>query len=173
MGLQRVEREWATFTFYFHSGDWIQREETQSRWGTGSTGGLAPQFPGAPRCVTGCAESAAVMPGEFTPTWGFTHMCICMCIYNMCVCVHVCSVVSWLFATRWTIAHQAPLSMVFPGKNTGVGCQALFQGIFSIPGSNPRLSRLLYWQGSLLLGPPFAAISSTSSWWYLANGSLF
>ena len=28
-------------------------------------------------------------------------------------------------------SHQAPLSMGFPGKNTGVGCHALLQGIFS------------------------------------------
>ena len=32
-----------------------------------------------------------------------------------------------LFATPWTIAYQAPLSMGFPGKNTGVGCHFLLQ----------------------------------------------
>ena len=26
----------------------------------------------------------------------------------------------------WTVAHQAPLSMDFPDKNTGVGCQLYF-----------------------------------------------
>ena len=36
-----------------------------------------------------------------------------------------------LFVTLWTLAHQAPLSWDFPGKNTGVGCHALLQGIFS------------------------------------------
>ena len=35
-----------------------------------------------------------------------------------------------LFATLWMIAHQAPLSMDSPGKNTAVGCHALLQGIF-------------------------------------------
>ena len=30
-------------------------------------------------------------------------------------------------ATPWTIAHQAPLSRVFPCKNTGVGCHFLLQ----------------------------------------------
>ena len=41
-----------------------------------------------------------------------------------------------------------------PGKNTGVGCHALFQGIFSTQGLNPGLSCLLHWQmGSLPLGP--------------------
>ena len=27
-----------------------------------------------------------------------------------------------------TVAHQAPLSWDFPGKNTGVGCHSLLQG---------------------------------------------
>ena len=28
---------------------------------------------------------------------------------------------------------------IFPGKNTGVGCHFLLQGIFVTPGSNPQL----------------------------------
>ena len=31
--------------------------------------------------------------------------------------------------TPETVAHQAPLSMNFPGKNTIVGCLFLFQGV--------------------------------------------
>ena len=38
-----------------------------------------------------------------------------------------------LFATLWTVARQAP------GKNTGVGCYALLQGLFPTQGSNPGL----------------------------------
>ena len=30
-----------------------------------------------------------------------------------------------LFTTPWTVAYQAPLSMDFPGKSTGVGCHCL------------------------------------------------
>ena len=42
-----------------------------------------------------------------------------------------------------------------PGKNTGVGCHFLLQGIFPIRGSNSHLLSLLYWQaGSLPLTPP-------------------
>ena len=33
-----------------------------------------------------------------------------------------------------------------PGKNTGVGCHALLQGIFLTQGSNPHLLCLLRWQ---------------------------
>ena len=35
-----------------------------------------------------------------------------------------------LFATPWTVAHQAPRPRDFPGKSTGVGCHFLLQGIF-------------------------------------------
>ena len=43
-----------------------------------------------------------------------------------------------------------------PGKNTGVGCYALLQGIFPTLGLNPYLLHLLHWQvGSLLLGLPW------------------
>ena len=48
--------------------------------------------------------------------------------------------------------NQAPLSMDSPGKNTGVGCHFLLQGMFPTQGSNPQF---LHWQaGSLSLAPP-------------------
>ena len=48
-----------------------------------------------------------------------------------------------------------------PGKNTGVGCHALLQGIFLTQGSNLHLLCLLHWQvGSLLLVPPGKLIIS-------------
>ena len=52
-----------------------------------------------------------------------------------------------------------------PGKNTGVGCHALLQGIFQTQGSNQNqgwnlcLLRLLHWQaGSLPPGKPLPSI---------------
>ena len=43
----------------------------------------------------------------------------------------------------------------FSGKNTGVGCPFLLQGILLSQGSNLRLLHLLHWQaGSLPLMPP-------------------
>ena len=35
---------------------------------------------------------------------------------------------------------------IFPGKNTGVGCNFLLQGIFLTQGSNPYLQNLFHWQ---------------------------
>ena len=59
----------------------------------------------------------------------------------------VLSGVQLFVTTLWTVAHQAPLSMDPPGKNTGVGSYPLLQGIFPTQGSNPGL---LHWQGASL-----------------------
>ena len=56
----------------------------------------------------------------------------------------------------WTVAHQVPLSMDFPGSNPAVGFHFLLRGIFLTQGSNPGLlhcRRILYQlshQGSLV-----------------------
>ena len=52
-------------------------------------------------------------------------------------------------ATLCTIAHQAPLSMDSPGRNNGVDCHALLQGIFWTRGSNLYLQHCRW-----LLYPP-------------------
>ena len=50
------------------------------------------------------------------------------------------------FATPWTVAHQAPLSMAlyFPGKNAGVCRHVLLQGIFPTQGLNPGVPHCRY-----------------------------
>ena len=59
-----------------------------------------------------------------------------------------------LFATPWTIALQAPLSMGFSMQQYWMGCHALLQGIFPTKGGT-RVSCLLHWQvGSLPRVPP-------------------
>ena len=46
----------------------------------------------------------------------------------------------WLFVSPWIVAHQALLCpWNSPGKNIGVGCHSLLQGIFPNQGSNPAL----------------------------------
>ena len=65
-------------------------------------------------------------------------VCVCVCVC-VCACVHVLSCFSrgfQLFATLWIIAHQTSQSMGSLGKNTGVGCCALLQGVFLTQGSN-------------------------------------
>ena len=60
---------------------------------------------------------------------------------SVCCCLIAKSCLA-LFATPWTIACQAPLSMGFSGQNPGVSYHFLLQGIFPTRGLNP----LLHWQ---------------------------
>ena len=64
------------------------------------------------------------------------------------------SVMANSFATPWIIACQAPLSMGFSSKNTGVGCHFLLQGVF-LTGIEPVSLAPPVLAGSLLTtGPP-------------------
>ena len=62
-----------------------------------------------------------------------------------------------LFETPWTVAYQLLCSWDFPGKNTGMGCHFLLQGIFPAQELNPGLphcGQMLYHlshQGSPML----------------------
>ena len=55
----------------------------------------------------------------------------------------------------------------FPGKNTGVGCHFLLQGIFPTQGSNPHLLRLLNWQADSL---PLSHLETHILLWEVHNG---
>ena len=45
----------------------------------------------------------------------------------------------WHFSTPWTAAARLLCPWDSPGKNTGVGCHALLQGIFLTQSSNPGI----------------------------------
>ena len=53
-----------------------------------------------------------------------------------------------LFATQWTVAYQAPLSMGFSRQEYWSGCHALLKGVFLTQGLNPHL---LHRQADFLL----------------------
>ena len=60
-----------------------------------------------------------------------------------------------------------------PGKNTGVGCHFLLQGIFPTQESNPCLLHSLHWQGdSLALTPPGQPWSQSRSAGAWVSGEL-
>ena len=74
---------------------------------------------------------------------------------SSCACVLSCFRWVWPFVIPWTVAHRLLCQWDSPGKNTGVGCHALLQGVFLTQGSNLGLLCLLHWQvGSLPLAPP-------------------
>ena len=64
-----------------------------------------------------------------------THTVLCCCLVTRS-CPTLCD--------PRTVARQAPRSMRYPGKNTGVGCRFLLQGIFLTHGSNPHLLHLMH-----------------------------
>ena len=53
----------------------------------------------------------------------------------------------WLFATLWTAAHQAPLSMGFSRQEYGSGLLCPPPGESSWPRDQTHVSCLLHWQG--------------------------
>ena len=71
-----------------------------------------------------------------------------------------------LFVISWTVAHQTPLSMNSPGKNTGVGSHSLLQGIFPTQGSNPGLlhCRQVLYQLSHQRSPFHTVVVQSLSW---------
>ena len=69
------------------------------------------------------------------------------CVKLLQSCLTLCNVM--------TVACQLPHSWDSLGKNTGVGCHFLLQGIFPTQGLNPHLLHLLHWQAdSLPVVPP-------------------
>ena len=73
---------------------------------------------------------------------------------SQCVCVCVCVLSHSVISDSWQPYGLLPTRFLSPwdspGKNTGVSCPFLFQGIFPTQGSNPYLLCLLYWQVSSL-----------------------
>ena len=76
-----------------------------------------------------------------------TVLTYCICSAVLCCHVYMYTYFShvWLFATLWTVATSSSVHEDFPGKNTGVGCHALLQGIFPTQGSNLHLLCLVHW----------------------------
>ena len=73
------------------------------------------------------------------------YLCVCVCV---CVYARVCSfshsVVSNSFATPWTIAHQAPLSIGFSRQEYWSGLPFPTPGYLPDPGIKPALC-FLHW----------------------------
>ena len=81
-------------------------------------------------------------------------------IFVPCTCACVCAKSLQLYSTFCDFMDCSPPDSSVhgdsPGKNTGVGCHALLQGILPTQGSNLPLLCLLHWQaGSLPLKSPW------------------
>ena len=77
-----------------------------------------------------------------------------MCV-RVCVCAKLLQSCPTLCKPMDSSPPGSSVQEDSPGKDTGVGCHALLQGIFPTQGSIQRLLCLLQWQaGSLPLVPP-------------------
>ena len=76
------------------------------------------------------------------------YNCHCVCVLSRFSCAR-------LFATLWTVAHQAPLSMGFSRQEYWSGLPRPSPGNLLAQGSNSHLFCLLHWQvSSSPLAPP-------------------
>ena len=97
---------------------------------------------------------------------------------NMCMLSRVrLSMMPW---THGGVAHQAPLSLGLSGKNTGVGCHFLLQGIFLTQGSKQCLLCLLHCRQILRLlshqrspQPRGAGDGSRTTAWSAVGGRVY
>ena len=85
---------------------------------------------------------------------------LCICLSALCVCMCVCvRLVTQSNCNSLQCSGLQPARFLcpwdFPGKNTGVGCHALPQGMIPNQQLNPCLLCLLHWQaGSFTTEPP-------------------
>ena len=99
---------------------------------------MVKNLPAKQTWVQGLWSGRALM----NTSYPLQYSCVCVCV---CVCARALSRVR-LFVTPWTVAAGLLCLWNFAGKNTGVGCYFLLQGIFLTQGLNPRLLCLQCWQ---------------------------
>ena len=110
---------------------------TEARGSHGRRGAFhtALCLPRVPACFPGPACFSLFSPQQ---------LCTCVC--------QVAVVVSDSLQPHALLPARLLCPWGSPGKNTGMGCPVLLQGIFPTQGSNPSLLHLLHWQvGSLPL----------------------
>ena len=117
------------------------------------------------------------MPKPMFPQW----LNICSSVvqdefreYVFCVLSHFSCIQR--FATLWTVARQAPLSMGLSRQEYWSRLPFPSPGDLPIQESNPRLLRLLHWPaGSLPLAPPgrplqsITAFSNEKDWRFICD----
>ena len=78
-------------------------------------------------------------------------------MFICCVCMLTCFSRVWLFATLWTAAHQAPLSMGFSRQEYWSGLPCPPPGDLPDPGIKPLSLSLLHWLASSLSLAPLCS----------------
>ena len=115
-------------------------------------------------------DSPACLPShqypfqELVALHSFTSKFVIPKSRTKCACMLSCFSHVQLFATQWTVAFQAPLSMGFSRQEYWSGWPCSSPGDLPYQGSNPCLLSLLHWHlGSLPLVPPGKSRTKCSS----------
>ena len=118
------------------------------------------------RTLLGSLQGVFSSHGNLFQYW---HQSTVLTIMHVCTWIRFNCV--WLFAILWTVAHQAPLPMDSPGRNTGVRCHTLLQGIFQTQELNPGLlhcRQILYhwatWEAPCWLSTPHNQTTRKTCW---------
>ena len=94
-------------------------------------------------CWAGGMEQSHVLKPHLSQKKIKREFCnlLARCLRARCKLTTLCQSLSrvQLFATPWTVSRQAPCPWDSPGENTGMGCHALFQGIFPTQEQNLHL----------------------------------
>ena len=100
-----------------------------------------------------------------SPSLKPSHLLLFLTLYSLltCCCLVPRSCLTLLWPHGQYVAHQLPLSMGFPGKNTGVGCHFLLWGSFTIQVSNPCLLHRRWILTAEPLGETYPWLSSVVS----------
>ena len=116
------------------------------------------------RCRKITGEIQCPFNSQITPSWKMTKICFNPYLHHMKkltridVCMDACSVASSSLQPHGLQSARLICPWYFPGKNTGVDCHFLFQGIFLTQGLKPSPLFLLHWQANSLplshLGSP-------------------
>ena len=93
-------------------------------------------------------------------------MCVCVCART---CTHMCLVLSDFCDPHAPSSTRLFCLWDFPGKNTGVNCHFLLQGLFLTQGSNLSLLHLLYWQVDT---SPLSQLGSLQKMWTISMSFL-
>ena len=149
MGLQRVWHNWPTNT-HTHTHTHIKAFQIKKK-------ALNPL----------CSADSSLLPYPLQPHclhgFAFSRMSyVCMYAKSFQLCLTLCNPMDC----------SPPGSSVHgdsPGKNIGVGCHALLQGIFPIQGSNPHLLCLLLWQAGSLPLAPLGKSRMSYTWTHIAR----
>ena len=121
-----------------------------------------------------CSQHEAALKSE---SWDFlTIRCLALVLLKKYMFIMVMHVPApsrvWLFATPWAVSCQVPLSLGFPGKNTGGGCHFLLQWGLPDPGIKPMSPALqvnaLPWSCCMLILSP-----NTFALWFVLKIVLF